>query len=463
MGPSGSAWGRKKAAVRATGGGAVRHGGMTDPADRNTPTVPTDRFAVLAAIRRDPVTALRVHGSGREIELPADRPRLTVGASPTCDIVLEDEYVSAAHCNLERREPDRLLVRDRRSKNGCFINGNRVELAELRPGAILTIGSVSLLALGQRARARPSAREALVGRAPTFRAAVDRAMVAAASSCNVLLVGETGTGKELFARAIHEVSSRALGPFVPVNCGAIPAELVESELFGHEKGAFTGATSERDGVFAQADGGTLFLDELGELPMVQQVHLLRALESRHIRRVGGNRERQVDIRLVAATNRLDVDRQGSPLRTDLFHRVATLTVELPPLRTRREDIPLLVDSFLAELVPEFGPRSIGPDVLAALAEHPWPGNVRELRHAVHRGTALSSHTLRLEDLLPRRGDPIAELPLAEPTPPAGMVDAALRELLRDAYVRHGSVRRAAAALGLPKSTFADRARKLGIF
>jgi DNA-binding NtrC family response regulator len=441
---------------------------MTFPDDRDTPTVPTDRIAALAAVRRDPVTALRMHGSGRDIELPARPGRITVGASPTCDVVIDDPYVSACHCQLERREPDRLLVRDRQSKNGSFINGNRIEVAELRPGAILTLGGVGLLALGRRARARPSAREALVGRAPAFRAALDRALIAAASSCNVLLVGETGTGKELFARAIHEASSRALGPFVAVNCGAIPAELVESELFGHEKGAFTGATSERDGVFAQADGGTLFLDELGELPPQQQPHLLRALETRQIRRVGGARERSVDIRLVAATNRLDLDSAGSPLRPDLFHRVATLMVELPALRHRREDIPLLVESFVAELEPELGERAIARDVLAALVEHPWPGNVRELRHAVHRAAALSGNQLRLEDLLPRRGahldrhHPSATPALDAHGQPINLVDAALRELLRDAYRRHGSVRRAAAALGLPKSTFADRARKLGI-
>jgi transcriptional regulator with GAF, ATPase, and Fis domain len=436
--------------------------------DRNTPTVPTDRFAALAALRRDPVTALRLHGSGREIELPPG-PRISIGAAASCDVALDDPYVSAFHCRLERREPDRLLVRDRQSKNGTFINGNRIEVAELRPGAILTVGGVGLLALGLRARARPSAREALIGRAPAFRAALDRALTAAASSCNVLLVGETGTGKELFARAIHEGSGRALGPFVAVNCGGIPAELVESELFGHEKGAFTGATSERDGVFAQADGGTLFLDELGELPPAQQPHLLRALETRRVRRVGGSRERAVDIRLVAATNRLDLDGAGSPLRADLFHRVATLVIELPPLRARREDIPLLVDSFLAELAAEFGARALAPDALDALVAHRWPGNVRELRHAVHRAAALSGRELRLEDLLPRRPAPYRAPPplvsrASEPAvhPAINLVDAALRDLLRDAYHRHGSVRRAAAALGLPKSTFADRARRLGI-
>jgi transcriptional regulator with PAS, ATPase and Fis domain len=429
--------------------------------DRDTDTVPHDVVAAVRAVRRDPVTALRMHGSGREIELPHGQERITIGASSSCDIIFADPYLSACHCHLERRMPDRLLVRDRRSKNGTFINGNRIESAELSPGAILTVGRISLLALGRRTRDQRSAREALVGRAPPFRAALDRALLAAATSCNVLLIGETGTGKELFARAIHEASSRALGPFVAVNCGGIPAELIESELFGHEKGAFTGATSERDGVFAQAEGGTLFLDELGELPAAQQPHLLRALESRLIRRVGGDREQRVDIRLIAATNRLDLDGSSSPLRADLFHRVATLTVELPPLRARREDIPPLVETFLAELEPEFGPRTVASHVLTALAKHDWPGNVRELRHAVQRAAALSGNQLRLADLLPRR------LAYATPQPTraaesVNMVDAAMGDLIRDAYRRHGSVRRAAAALGLPKSTFADRARKLGI-
>jgi transcriptional regulator with PAS, ATPase and Fis domain len=434
---------------------------MSFSRDRETETVPHDVAAAVAAARRDPVTALRVHGSGREIELPDGPERIAIGSSSSCDIIFDDPYVSASHCQLERRAPDRLLVRDRHSKNGTFINGNRIESAELRPGAILMLGHISLLAVGRKARAQRSAREALVGRAPPFRAALDRALLAAASSCNVLLIGETGTGKELFARAIHEASSRALGPFVAVNCGGIPAELIESELFGHEKGAFTGATSERDGVFAQAEGGTLFLDELGELPAAQQPHLLRALESRLIRRVGGDREQRVDIRLVAATNRLDLDCPSSPLRADLFHRVATLTIELPPLRSRREDIPALIESFLAELEPEFGPRTVASHVLTALAKHDWPGNVRELRHAVQRAAALSGHHLRLDDLLPRRTAYATRQP-PRAAEAVNMVDAAMRELIRDAYRRHGSVRRAAAALGLPKSTFADRARKLGI-
>jgi len=429
-------------------------------ADRDTPTVPTDRYAAMAALRRDRVVAIRIYGSGREIELPPDADRILIGAGASAHIQLEDPYISAAHCELERRPHGRLLVRDLGSKNGSFVNGNRVEIAELAIGAVLTTGRTGLLALGRRSSRQPSARELLVGDDAALRAALDQATLAAATSCNVLVVGETGTGKELVARAIHEASARALGPFVPVNCGAIPAELAESELFGHERGAFTGATAERDGYFVQADGGTLFLDEIGELPRAQQPHLLRALESRRVRRVGGHRERAVDIRLISATNRLDLDSGSSPLRTDLYHRVATVVLELPPLRERASDIPLLVETFLAELEPEFGRREIAADTLAALADHPWPGNVRELRHAVHRAAALSANQLRIEDLLPRRA-------LPAPTPTAladdmARFDVALRDVLRAAYREHGSVRRAAAALGIPKSTFADRARRLGI-
>jgi transcriptional regulator with GAF, ATPase, and Fis domain len=436
--------------------------------NRNTPTVPTDRHAMLAALRRDAVVALRVHGSGAEIELGLDDGRVVIGSSRVSDVVIDDPYVSSEHCVLERRASERLLLRDLRSKNGCFVNGNRVEAAEVPVGAVLRLGRTGLLALGRRSRNRPPACESLIGQHPVFLSAIERAVRAAATSCNVLVVGETGTGKELVARVIHEGSTRALGPFVAVNCGAIPAELVESELFGHEKGAFTGAMIEREGVFVQADGGTLFLDELGELPRGQQPAFLRALETRSIRRVGGQRERTVDIRLVAATNRLDLDDSASPLRSDLYHRVATVVIDLPPLRDRLDDVPLLVASFLAELEPEFGPRTVDEATMRALVDHPWPGNVRELRHAVHRAAALSLAQLRVEDLLPRRLTSFAlpaRLPSAAPSmacEPLPVYQAASRQLMQDALRTHRSVRRAAAALGMPKSTFADRARRFGI-
>jgi transcriptional regulator with GAF, ATPase, and Fis domain len=288
------------------------------------------------------------------------------------------------------------------------------------------------------------------------------------------VIGETGTGKELVARAIHEGSFRRAGPFVAVNCGAIPRELIESELFGHERGAFTGAVGDRDGVFVQADGGTLFLDELGELPRSQQPPLLRALEARRVRRVGGQGERAVDVRVIAATNRLSLSDTDSPLRQDLYHRVATVVIELPPLRARPGDIEILVNAFIAELEPTLGPRRISVATLSALTEYHWPGNVRELRHAIQRAVTLCPDELALDCLLPSRrswsvtatqGAELARA--AEPREDHRLArrgdltpfEAAKRDLILDAYERCGSIRKAASTLGLAKSTYADYLRR----
>jgi two-component system, NtrC family, response regulator HydG len=313
---------------------------------------------------------------------------------------------------------------------------------------------------------RAPARSMIRGGDPALLRALAIAERAAASECSVLILGETGTGKELLARAIHEASPRADHPFVALNCGAIPTELVESELFGHERGAFTGATEPRDGVFLEASGGTLFLDEIGELPRAQQPHLLRALETGRVRRVGGRGERRADARIVAATHQsADLGHEGSALRLDLYHRLATIVVELPPLRQRKRDIPLLVRALLDELAPIYGRRTISPAAMQALLDYPWPGNVRELRHAIERAVVLCDDELSLDMLLPaqRARYPTASRPCA--TSRAGEVghyELALRAAMRDAYMRHGSVRGAARALGMPRSTFSDRARRFGI-
>jgi DNA-binding NtrC family response regulator len=419
----------------------------------------TTRELAAPAARARAVVALRRWRAGDVLALPPTA-RITVGAGPACDVVVEDRYASRLHCAIERRG-ERTYVRDRGSRNGTFVNGHRVEVAELTPGNLLSIGHTAYVALGAGGRGRPGALEALRGRAPALLAAIARAVRAASSTASVLVLGETGTGKELIARAVHEASPRAGGPFVAVNCGAIPAELIGAELFGHERGAFTGADRARDGCFVQADGGTLFLDELGELPAAQQPHLLRVLETRAVRRLGGDAERPVDFRLVAATNRLALGAPDAPLRADLYHRVATIPIHLPPLRERLDDLPLLIEGFLAELAPELGGRRIAPATLAALARHPWPGNVRELRQAVHRAAALSLDELRLDDLVPG-----AVAAAAPPAVPAAAPDdawaAAQRAVLADALARHGTARAAARALGIPRSTFADRARRLGL-
>jgi DNA-binding NtrC family response regulator len=205
----------------------------------------------------------------------------------------------------------------------------------------------------------------------------------------VLLTGESGTGKEVAARALHELSPRAGGPFVVVDCGALPPTLIESELYGHERGAFTGADRPRKGAFEEATGGTLFLDEIGELPLDLQTRLLGVIERRQIQPLGGSRTRPIDVRMIAATNR-DLRREVNRgnFRADLFFRLAVVTVEMPALRERPEDIPLYVESFLAEWAAEGQALSIGADTIEDLQKRPWPGNVRELRNTLERAAAL---------------------------------------------------------------------------
>ena len=234
--------------------------------------------------------------------------------------------------------------------------------------------------------------DAIVGSSPAMRAALDMARKVAPHSATVLVSGESGTGKELVARLIHRESPRAGGPFVAVNCGAIPEALLESELFGHVKGAFTGATRDKAGLFEEAHNGTLFLDEIGELPAALQVKLLRALQEGDIRRVGSTEATVVDVRVIAATNRdLEADVASGRFRADLFYRINVVAIALPPLRERPEDLPELAQFFLARHAARMGltPHGISPAAMRAIAEHAWPGNVRELEHAIERALVMT--------------------------------------------------------------------------
>ncbi len=261
---------------------------------------------------------------------------------------------------------------------------------------------------------------AIVGRSPALRQVLDQARrVATHPDVTVLLGGETGTGKELLARAIHYASPRAAAPFVEVSCAAIPATLLESELFGHERGAFTGAVSARPGLFEQAHGGTLFLDEIGLLPLELQAKLLRALESREIRRVGGTTTRAVDIRLLAATN-LDLARAVADqrFREDLYYRLNVVRLVLPPLRERGADLELLAESFASGLAVRYGFPAVmpGAEFRAALRAHPWPGNVRELRNAMERALVLSPAGMLLASALD-----LGKVPTPEQVRPGGVI------------------------------------------
>jgi DNA-binding NtrC family response regulator len=238
---------------------------------------------------------------------------------------------------------------------------------------------------------RTMAVDGVVGQSAPILAICDRLKRIAPTPATILLTGESGTGKEVAARALHRMSPRANGPFVPVNCAAIAAELIESELFGHVKGAYTGAQQSREGLFYYARGGTLFLDEISELPLAAQAKLLRVLEERRIRPVGSEQEIAVDVRVIAASNRdLKDEVAARRFRQDLYYRLQVLEVTLPPLRERPEDIPLLVEHFMAQLTPGLGvpPLTLDPRTVARMADYDWPGNVRELRNLVERSLIL---------------------------------------------------------------------------
>ncbi len=408
------------------------------------------------------VMGLRVNRTGTEFPLDVHERRWIVGSSLDCDLVIDDPFVSNMHCMIERRVNGALVVRDRQSRNGTHVDGNLVEGAELRVGSYLTLGRTTLVAYAAPNTEPTTALDMMRGHDPAFRATVDQALKAAQTDCNILIVGETGTGKDLLARTIHEASRRAAGRFVPVNCGGIPHELIGSELFGHDKGAFTGALAERDGYFVEAHGGTLFLDELGELPLDLQPHMLRALETRHVRRVGGTHERPVDVRIIAATNRLEnLGTESSRIRIDLYHRLATVVLVLPPLRERMGDLVELVEACLDEHAAEHGIKTITEAGWRGLSTYSWPGKVRELRAAVSRACALGGSELGADDFFPDLR--FGRMPIGV-TPRGNLVpyQAIMRGAMEQALATHGTIRAAAAHLGMAKSTFAEKAKAWGL-
>jgi len=297
--------------------------------------------------------------------------------------------------------------------------------------------------------------ENFVGRSPKILDVFETIRKTADSGSTVMITGESGTGKELVAQALHWESNRRGGPFVSVNCGAVPETLMESELFGHVKGAFTGAVASTEGLFAAADGGTLFLDEITEIPHTVQVKLLRAVQERQIRRVGDTRDVKIDVRLIAASNR-DLGRAVTDglLREDLFYRLNVIPIHLPPLRDRREDIPLLVAHFIKKLSNEVGRpvRGVTPDALAVLEQYHWPGNTRELENVVERAIVLGSSELLEADGLPAglrqppdRHDVPLELP-AEGIDLEAMLDRIEHRYMQLALERVGGVQTRAAEL-----------------
>jgi transcriptional regulator with GAF, ATPase, and Fis domain len=321
---------------------------------------------------------------------------IRIGKSDENDIVVAEETVSRVHCEIVRDQKGYLL-RDLNSTNGTFLDGAEIREAYIRAGSLIAVGTVQIkfTPFEERIEILPSDKEQLgelVGRSLRMREIFGLIERIAPTEATVLLEGETGTGKDLVARTIHGLSRRKTAPFVVVDCGAVAGNLIESELFGHEKGAFTGAQSMRQGAFELAHGGTVFLDELGELSLDLQPKLLRVLEQREIRRVGGNKTIKVDIRVIAATKRdLLKEVQAGKFREDLYFRLSVVPVRVPSLRDRKEDLPLLVKAFTSKMDRGDGVSIAEPDerMLAQLTNHDWPGNVRELRNVLERGFYLA--------------------------------------------------------------------------
>jgi DNA-binding NtrC family response regulator len=323
---------------------------------------------------------------GRHVDL--DEGRYLVGQASDSQLVLSDRKVSRRHLEVEVAGGG-VRVRDLGSRNGSFHQGAKFSEITVGAGAVVKIGSTELKVVSRDRAPKllPSTQErfgGLVGRSLAMREVFALLQRFAEADAPVLIAGETGTGKEVCAEAIHAASARKDKPFVVCDCASLQPTLVESELFGHVRGAFTGADRDREGAFAQAHGGTLFIDEIGELDLEAQPRLLRAIEARQIKPVGGAAYRAVDVRVIAATNRdLQAEVKARRFREDLFHRLSVLQVTLPPLRERKQDLPLLVRALAG------APLELDADTEALLLEYDWPGNVRELRNVVERARSLA--------------------------------------------------------------------------
>jgi DNA-binding NtrC family response regulator len=328
---------------------------------------------------------------------------VVIGSSPSCQLVLTDKTVSRRHLQAVWAEGG-LVLQDLDSTNGTYIQGSRFKEITIGYGAEFKLGRTVIKFLPEEEVVQPEISQSesfgsLKGQDPKMRRLFALLNDIAGTDATVIIEGETGTGKELVAEEIHEHSPRKAGPFVVFDCGAVPRDLIESALFGHVKGAFTGAVADRKGAFAEAHGGTIFLDEIGELSPDLQPALLRALDKRAVRRVGANHYDNVDVRVIAATNRdLREEVVRRSFREDLYYRLAVIRIVLPPLRERGLDIPYLADYFVRLFSPKGKPLRVPPEEMARLQRHSWPGNVRELRNVIERACVLAKgDSINLDD------------------------------------------------------------------
>jgi DNA-binding NtrC family response regulator len=418
--------------------------------EQDRPSAGTLEIAVFQRIMQWSVEIQDDAGARR---LPLPRSRAVVGSWEGADVVIEDATVSGKHLVLAI-ENGGVTIEDLGSKNGTFVGGARVREARSEAGATIVLGraTVTLRAVREDESGEEESEplRGVAGGSIAMRQLAARVKRFASYGLPVLVTGETGTGKELVARALHAEGPRARQAFVALNVASLPRELVESEFFGHERGAFTGAVSRRDGAFLEADGGTLFLDEIGDLPLDAQPKLLRALDGYEVRGVGATgKGRASDVRIVAATNRNLGERvEEGEFRLDLYNRLSVFMVTLPPLRERRGDIGPIARTLLESAPAGLGTRVLTPRALARLVAHDWPGNVRELRSVLYRASdrARARQVIDVEDV----DDALRTRDLA---PPVEMRPEHARALLAE----HGNnVAAAARAAGMPRTTFRKR-------
>ena len=394
------------------------------------------------------VVELQDDAGARRVALGKDP--LVVGTSASADLVVNDPTVSSRHCTLSVLG-DGVVIEDMGSRNGTYVGSARIHEAWGRAGTAVAIGHSTLVLLvaqpresvGQPGEPLPG----VAGGSIAMRRLADQVRRLARHALPVLVAGESGTGKELVARALHQEGPRRDKPFVAINVTALPRELVESELFGHERGAFTGAHARRLGACAEAEGGTLFLDEVGDLPVDAQPKLLRALDGYEVRRVGAaGGGRKADVRVVAATHApLEQRVTAGEFRRDLFHRLECFVLRVPPLRERRGDVAAIARAILGQIAPHVGRRDLTPAAIARLAAHDWPGNVRELRNVLCRAADATTAARGID-----AGDVVTALRRDVPAEALPLSARAARLLLRE---HDGNLSSAARAAGMPRTSF----------
>jgi DNA-binding NtrC family response regulator len=414
---------------------------------------------------------VRIKQGPNELIHPISTETFTIGKDPDNALAVQDRFISSKHLKVTRREGT-FHVLDLNSTNGTFLGGVRLFEAELPLNTVLRVGETELIFERLSQGAQDVSFHGIIGGDPSVRQLVELIERVAPSNAAVAILGESGTGKELVARALHTCSPRASKAFIPINCAAISKELIESELFGHEKGAFTGADKLRKGAFEEAHGGTLFLDEIGELPLDLQAKLLRVLESGELKRVGSSRPTHVDVRVVAATNKdlLMESREGS-FREDLYYRLCVIPLMLPPLRNRKGDITVLTDHFLSVYSPRGQAVRMTPAALDKLQQHPWPGNIRELRNVVHRalllrkGAKIDASDITYDQEYSREPTGAAAVSLEMPVGLTLelMLQRLERQIIETTLRRyHFNKERTAKELGLARSTLFKRLKEWGL-